>query len=47
LAALLCGAAVGALILRVAPLWAPAVPVALVGAVVVAAALGRDRREER
>jgi uncharacterized membrane protein YoaK (UPF0700 family) len=48
LAALLCGASVGALVLRVAPLWAPVLPVALVGAVVtVAAALGRGRREER
>jgi uncharacterized membrane protein YoaK (UPF0700 family) len=42
LAALLGGAAAGALVLRVAPIWAPAVPVALVGAVVlVTAALGR------
>jgi hypothetical protein len=47
LAALLCGAAVGVLALRFAPLWAPAVPMALVGAVVGAAALGRGRREER
>jgi uncharacterized membrane protein YoaK (UPF0700 family) len=47
LAALLCGAAVGALALRVTPLWAPVLPVALVGVVVVAAALGRDRREQR
>jgi uncharacterized membrane protein YoaK (UPF0700 family) len=42
LAALLGGAAADALVLRVAPIWAPAVPVALVGAVVVVtAALGR------
>jgi uncharacterized membrane protein YoaK (UPF0700 family) len=48
LAALLCGAAVGALVLQVMPRWAPALPVALVGAVVmVAAALGRGRRDER
>jgi uncharacterized membrane protein YoaK (UPF0700 family) len=47
LAALLCGAAVGTLALRFAPLWAPAVPTALVGIVVGAAALGRGRREER
>jgi uncharacterized membrane protein YoaK (UPF0700 family) len=39
LAALLCGAAVGALVLRVAPLWAPVPPVVFVGA--VAAALAR------
>lgn len=46
LAALLCGAAAGALVLRVAPLWAPALPVALVAAVVVvAAALTRGRME--
>jgi uncharacterized membrane protein YoaK (UPF0700 family) len=44
LAALLCGAAGGALVLRVAPLWAPALPAALVGAVVtIAAVLGRGR----
>jgi uncharacterized membrane protein YoaK (UPF0700 family) len=48
LAALLCGAAVGALVLRFAPLYAPALPAALVGAVVtIAAAPGRGRREER
>ena len=42
LAGLLCGAAVGALVLRFAPLWALAVPVALVGAVVtIAATAGR------
>jgi uncharacterized membrane protein YoaK (UPF0700 family) len=38
LAALLCGATVGAFLLRVAPLWAPAVPAVLVGAALVAAA---------
>jgi uncharacterized membrane protein YoaK (UPF0700 family) len=47
LAALLGGAAVGALVLRVASPFAPAVPMALVGAVVVTAALGHGRREER
>lgn len=44
LVALLCGAAVGALLLRAAPAWAPAVPAALVAAVVAAAAAhGRQR----
>ncbi|MCW2643683.1 MAG: hypothetical protein JWP76_5989, partial [Dactylosporangium sp.] len=38
LAALLSGAAAGALVLRVAPSWAPALPAALVAAVVVVAA---------
>jgi len=38
LAALLCGATVGAFLLRVAPLWAPVVPAVLVGAALVAAA---------
>jgi uncharacterized membrane protein YoaK (UPF0700 family) len=48
LASLLCGAAVGALVLEVAPLFAPVLPVALAGAVaIVAAAPGRGRREER
>jgi uncharacterized membrane protein YoaK (UPF0700 family) len=48
LAALLCGAVVGALALRFAPPWAPVLPMVLAGAVVVAAAaLGRGRREER
>jgi uncharacterized membrane protein YoaK (UPF0700 family) len=48
LAALLCGAVVGTLALRFAPRWAPVLPMALAGAVVVAAAaLGRGRREER
>ncbi|WP_433618331.1 DUF1275 family protein [Dactylosporangium sp. CA-139114] len=42
--ALVCGAAVGALVLRVAPLWAPALPAVLVTAV-VAAALTRNRME--
>jgi hypothetical protein len=37
LAALLCGAVVGALLLRVAPLWAPVAPVLLVGVVLVIA----------
>jgi uncharacterized membrane protein YoaK (UPF0700 family) len=41
LAAMLCGAAAGALLLRVAPLWAPALSAALVAAVAVAAALSR------
>jgi uncharacterized membrane protein YoaK (UPF0700 family) len=46
LVALLCGAVVGAVLLRVAPLWAPAVPAALVAAVVVvAAALTSDGLE--
>jgi uncharacterized membrane protein YoaK (UPF0700 family) len=45
LAALLSGAALGALVLRVAPLWASVLPAALVAAVVVvAAALSRGRR---
>jgi uncharacterized membrane protein YoaK (UPF0700 family) len=47
LAALLCGAAVGAVMLRVAPLWVPVQPAALVAAVVVVAAVSnRGRREE-
>jgi uncharacterized membrane protein YoaK (UPF0700 family) len=47
LAALLCGAAVGAVMLRVAPLWVPVLPAALVAAVVVVAAVSnRARREE-
>jgi uncharacterized membrane protein YoaK (UPF0700 family) len=46
LAALLCGAIVGALVLRVATLWALALPAALVTAVVVvAAAMTRHRME--
>lgn len=47
LVALLCGAAAGALALRVAPLSAPAVSVTLVGVVVAAAALGLRRRGTR
>jgi uncharacterized membrane protein YoaK (UPF0700 family) len=47
LGALLGGAALGALVLRVAPPFAPAVPVALVGAVIVAAVLGRGRGKGR
>jgi uncharacterized membrane protein YoaK (UPF0700 family) len=43
-AAFLCGAALGALVIQVAPTWAPALPVALV-ALVVAAALVRGRPE--
>jgi uncharacterized membrane protein YoaK (UPF0700 family) len=43
LAALLCGAAIGALALRVAPLWAPVLTAALVAAVVVIAGT-LDRR---
>jgi uncharacterized membrane protein YoaK (UPF0700 family) len=46
LAALLCGAVVGALLLRLAPLWAPAVPVLLVGTVVGIAAASTLRRSE-
>jgi uncharacterized membrane protein YoaK (UPF0700 family) len=47
LATLLGGAAVGALLLRVAPLWVPVLPAALVAAVVVVAAVSnRARREE-
>ncbi|WP_165396409.1 YoaK family protein [Streptomyces sp. F001] len=38
LTALLCGAAIGALVLRIAPLWAPVLPAALVGGVAVTAA---------
>jgi uncharacterized membrane protein YoaK (UPF0700 family) len=46
LAALLCGAIVGALVLRVAPSWALALPAALVAAVVVVAtALTPNRME--
>jgi uncharacterized membrane protein YoaK (UPF0700 family) len=46
LVALLCGAIAGALVLRVAPLWAPALPAALVTAVVVVAtALTRHRKD--
>jgi uncharacterized membrane protein YoaK (UPF0700 family) len=46
LAALLCGAIVGALVLRVAPSWALALPAALVATVaVVATALTRNRME--
>nr|WP_205863471.1 YoaK family protein [Planosporangium thailandense] len=45
LAALLCGAAAGALVLHVAPLWAPLLPAAIVAAVAVsAAALTHDRQ---
>jgi uncharacterized membrane protein YoaK (UPF0700 family) len=40
--ALLAGATLGALVLRVAPPLAPAVPVALVGAVLVVAIVGRS-----
>jgi uncharacterized membrane protein YoaK (UPF0700 family) len=46
LVALLCGAIIGALALRVAPLWAPALSAALVAVVVIAAAFARDRTEE-
>ncbi|GII23360.1 YoaK family protein [Planosporangium mesophilum] len=46
LAALLCGATVGALMLRIAPLWAPALPAVLVAAAVVFAALSARRRME-
>ncbi|HYT09358.1 MAG TPA: DUF1275 family protein, partial [Mycobacteriales bacterium] len=47
LAAFLCGAAAGALVLRVAPVWAPALPAALVAAAaVIAAALSPGRMEE-
>jgi uncharacterized membrane protein YoaK (UPF0700 family) len=47
LAALLCGATLGVLLLRVAPLWAPALPAVLVGTVVaMAAAFARGRMEE-
>jgi uncharacterized membrane protein YoaK (UPF0700 family) len=43
LASFLCGAAAGALALRVVPLWAPALPAVLVAAVIVAAVrAGRD-----
>jgi hypothetical protein len=45
-AALLGGATVGALVLRVAPLWARALPATLVAAVVaVTAVLNRGRME--
>jgi uncharacterized membrane protein YoaK (UPF0700 family) len=47
LAALLGGAVVGALVLRIAPLWAPAVPAALVTSVVVVAAAPTRNRMER
>ncbi len=43
LGALLLGAMVGVAMLRVAPLWAPVVPVGLVCGVVVAAAVARRR----
>jgi uncharacterized membrane protein YoaK (UPF0700 family) len=47
LAALLCGAIVGGLLLRVTPSFAPALPVVLVGAVVTIAALAiRDGPDE-
>jgi uncharacterized membrane protein YoaK (UPF0700 family) len=46
LGALLCGAAVGALVLRVAPSWALALPAALVAAVAISAALTCHRMEE-
>jgi uncharacterized membrane protein YoaK (UPF0700 family) len=45
LAALLCGAVVGTLALRVAPSWALALPAALVAAAVVAATVTRHRRQ--
>ncbi|MBV9313968.1 MAG: DUF1275 domain-containing protein [Pseudonocardia sp.] len=45
LAALLCGAVVGALLLRLAPLWAPALPAVLVGA--VALVIGTASRARR
>ncbi|MGW1884931.1 YoaK family protein [Streptomyces sp. NPDC001970] len=48
LAAFLCGATAGALLLRFAPLWAPVLPMVLVAAVVVTAtAFIRERVEER
>jgi uncharacterized membrane protein YoaK (UPF0700 family) len=47
LAALLCGAAIGALLLRAAPLWAPALPAVLVGTVVVIAAVAIRGRMEK
>ena len=48
LAALLCGAIVGSLLLRVTPSFAPALPVVLVGAVVaIAAAAIRERPDEK
>ncbi|MGP3962010.1 YoaK family protein [Nonomuraea sp. 3N208] len=46
LAALLCGATVGALLLRVAPLWAPALPAVLVAAVVAITAISTRGRTE-
>jgi uncharacterized membrane protein YoaK (UPF0700 family) len=47
LAAFLCGAVLGAILLRLAPLWVPVLPAALVAAVVVvAAASRRGPREE-
>jgi uncharacterized membrane protein YoaK (UPF0700 family) len=46
LVALLCGAAAGALLLRIAPLWAPALSAALVTLVVIVAALTRARMGE-
>jgi uncharacterized membrane protein YoaK (UPF0700 family) len=45
LMALLCGAVLGALLLHLAPLWAPALSAALVAVVVVAALLTRGRLE--
>ncbi|MFD7445059.1 DUF1275 family protein [Streptomyces sp. NPDC059909] len=48
LAAFLCGATAGALLLRFAPLWAPILPMVLAGTVVVAAtAFTRARVKER
>ncbi|RVX45506.1 uncharacterized membrane protein YoaK (UPF0700 family) [Nonomuraea polychroma] len=47
LAALLCGAIIGALLLRVAPLWAPALPVLLVGVVVAIIAISTRGRIDR
>jgi uncharacterized membrane protein YoaK (UPF0700 family) len=47
LAALLCGAVVGALALRLAPLWAPIIPVTLVGAVAVTARAATRERSAR
>ncbi|MGW2563679.1 YoaK family protein [Streptomyces sp. NPDC001514] len=46
LAAFLCGATGGALLLRFAPLWAPILPMVLVGAVVVIATASAHGRVE-
>jgi uncharacterized membrane protein YoaK (UPF0700 family) len=45
LVALLCGAVAGALLLRFAPLWAPALPTVLVAAVILITGVRSARTE--